>query len=572
MENKATLARAVKEQKRLQEELAQASAEAEEFALSMEQRVLEQANLLRLEYENKKSALKEQIKEKTATTFDTISSMVYTPSQEIEEVSSILEGENLLKSIYSVMSEEQIDAYTPTDIEYLQKEDLKGSVDLLRTYADDLPKEVNYASLFGIFNKLDKCIQQTGDSGTDAGQPSKKDAAEVKDHPQRNKTYTKLIMSALAFIVFLILLTRVFVLLMIMYLLFGILRYYSTSRVTRFLNLYASILESTGNGSSEAAIQDSKDDVLSQVRDHLKKCESTYLKKVDNMQYKEDGSRIAEIKQRLQSEVIAKRMRVDKLRASVESANAEVLRIQRSLELAEKERAKHLLTIEQRYLTYENITWQENLPEDIYLGKDKKGTPVMFPIIHNNVLFVAQEPNELFSFVRLFIMQLMMKVHPDYVSQNVLDYKYMADSLQQFMNLPQRCISIIMEKEKIDTRLSDIGIDVLARNRNILRSVNSIEEFNALMKSYNSVGEGYVFVHLFGVQQINEVYTHLLRNGPKVGYYFYIYLTMEEFKALKSAELLDLTQDYYFIGEMTGVGVYPDKRLRMVMSSYLTTK
>lgn len=577
MENKASLIRASKELKRLQEELVQASADAEEFSFSITSKIqLERDKMLR-EFEVKKENLKKEVSSEAKLQFDQIIYEVNRNPPEIEEVTQLLEDTNLLNSIYKIMSEDQVEAYIPTSLKYIPKESLKREIQLLQQYAEAIPREADYTVLLNRFNYVDKLLNtgstttQSSDENIDEIDVNKKGKSDKQAKRNRNM-YAVLGPIFILLLVFIFLLVKIAAVLMMLYIIYAVLQFRSTYNVKRFLNLYASILENIGYGENADIVRNSREDIISQVSTYIESCENEYIEKIDNIQYKEDYARISTFKEKLQNELVAKRVRIDKLKSNIDLQSKEVERIQAELERLEQERAKQLLTLEQRYLTFDNIQWSENLPEDIYLGKNKKGTPVLFPVIHGNMLFVSQEQDYLFEFVKLFVMQIMMKVHPDYVSQSILDYKYMAGNLQQFMNLPQRSISIFLEKEKIDSKLSDFNIDVLARNRNILRSVNSIEEFNALMREYDSVGECYIFIHIFGLQQVNELYTNLLRNGPKVGYYFYIYLTMEEFKELKSEILLDLIQEYYFIGDMPGVGIYPDRRLRMVMSSYLTTK
>ena len=61
MENKATLARATKELKRLQEELIHASAEAEEFSFSINTKIQNEKQVMRNEFEQRKQEVKNNI-------------------------------------------------------------------------------------------------------------------------------------------------------------------------------------------------------------------------------------------------------------------------------------------------------------------------------------------------------------------------------------------------------------------------------------------------------------------------------------------------------------------------------
>ena len=128
---------------------------------------------------------------------------------------------------------------------------------------------------------------------------------------------------------------------------------------------------------------------------------------------------------------------------------------------------------------------------------------------------------------------------------------------------------MFMEQDKITDKITSMQEEIFARNSNILKSVNSIKDFNNLMATYHATGESYVFVHLFGLQSVNDTLKHFLRNGPKVGYFFHLYLTMDEFKALNSEEMLENIENYYLLHSIPNVGVFPEKRLKMVVASYL---
>lgn len=561
MENKASLVRAMKEQQRLETELQHAIQEVAATKENQEAKLKSEKDKLRKRFEEQKRLLKKEITAKLAEERELIKERLFEGSSDFSEITNILNDETLLEKVYQVISPEQIAAYEPPYTAQIEKDDVEEEIQRLQMRADSVMKSVNLNKLFDYFEKAEFALPSVAQED----EPLEGKKPKLSSKPEKYAMYF------VVFFVSFFLLMKASILLLLLYSVYAGYQLHNTVNVVRFLTLYNSLMESTGNGEMPSLQEQEKENVLVQVNAFLSTCETTYFKKIDNIAYTEDKKLLTHIYAEIEADLESKQSAVIRLQMAVEAAADEVMRIKSELERYEKERASKARSIEEKYLNYRNMPWRDSLPEDIYLGKNKRGDAVLFPLIHGNTLFVSDEAENLFSFARLFIMQMLINVHPDYVSQYVLDYKYMAGNLQQYMNIPPRCVSILMEQDKIESRLESLNEDILARNRNILRSVNSLEEFNELMRTYESVGEGYVFVHIFGLQQLTQLYHHFLRNGSKVGYYFYIYMTMEEYKQLKSEEMLDLMSAYFFISDIPGVGVYPDKRLRSVMTSYLMT-
>lgn len=578
MESKITLAKAIKRLNQIEEQFNIANSEHNSLVASLDSKLDSALAEQRNAFEQKKELLHDKIRNTIETERNEIIEIINTESNPFSFLNDILQEDKLINYIFSFLTETQAEEYQPSYYFDINQDNIDDYIKLLKTYISELPKNTNDGetknnNLFQlVYNAVDESISKLYISFSGKQEEPENEAKTPKS--KKNDKYSYALKQRMPtitiFIVTLILALKFSSILFLVYFFFGLKKSYDFFKLFRFLNLYANLNDLVFNSNNKNSLV--TEDILSQVDAFLATSEEIYNSKINNITYKEDHNKIEYLKTKLEEEIKNSNVNILRLKQDVDNAKKEVERIKAELERMEMDKLTRAKTIEEEYLTYSELNWQEHLPKDIYLGKNKKGDPVLFPVEHNNILFISNEIHELFDFTKLFIMQLLMKVHPDYVSQVVLDYKYMSGNLQQFLNIPPRSLTILMEKQKIEDKLQDINIDVLARNRNILKSVNSLEEFNTLMKSYNSVGECYVFIHIFGLQQLHDTYTYLLRNGSKVGYYFYIYLTLEEFKSLKSEEILDLVSLYYFIGDLPGIGIYPDKRLRMVMSSYLTTK
>lgn len=201
-----------------------------------------------------------------------------------------------------------------------------------------------------------------------------------------------------------------------------------------------------------------------------------------------------------------------------------------------------------RYL--ETIDWKYEWPNQILLDVTSDLRIIGANWTQANSFYYSKTISQLQQFWQLAIYQTMLRMPPDYCGQVVLDYKYMGSNLMQFSKVSQSLLNICVDQDAIGNKIERMQEDLQGRVGNILRSCESIEQFNEMMKSYGSAGEAYVIVHICGLRAIDETLKMFLRNGPKVGYFFKLYATVEEMSEWGKDLPFDEFKEFCEIGDV----------------------
>lgn len=547
METKITLKKAQKRLADVTAEVSSAEQNLQQLIQSQEGRInyilQEQQNAFSKKQNDVLSRIQDAIQQQRQEVFKIVERNL---EEDIAAVDSMIEESGAINSIYTVLTEQQIQAYEPFNRTPISdEEDLERAIRKLTRMSSKLSKQISYASLFSLIRKIKAPIEEEGNEG------------------KKYLTYLLILAITVVMMIF------ASSLLLSIYTFLGIYSFVQSRKIANVLNFYDSIIQYCESDSLREKKDSISDYITESTDSFFSEVEKEYTDMVTSKKFKADEKEVNSIKNTLKTEIENAKANLLKLREEQSICKKEVARIEAELEKQEQDKIKELEELERFYLDYSKVNWEKKLLENIYLGCGKKNEPVLLPIEKENTLYLSNESTDLFEFARLFILQMLMHVNPDYLIQIVLDYKYMGGNLQPFLSIPNRCLSMFMEQDKITDKITSMQEEIFARNSNILKSVNSIEDFNNLMATYHATGESYVFVHLFGLQSVNDTLKHFLRNGPKVGYFFHLYLTMDEFKALNSEEMLENIENYYLLHSIPNVGVFPEKRLKMVVASYL---
>ncbi len=547
METKITLKKAQKRLADVTAEVSSAEQNLQQLIQSQEGRInyilQEQQNAFSKKQNDVLSRIQDAIQQQRQEVFKIVERNL---EEDIAAVDSMIEESGAINSIYTVLTEQQIQAYEPFNRTPISdEEDLERAVRKLTRMSSKLSKQISYASLFSLIRKIKAPIEEEGNEG------------------KKYLTYLLILAITVVMMIF------ASSLLLSIYTFLGIYSFVQSRKIANVLNLYDSIIQYCESDSLREKKDSISDYITESTDSFFSEVEKEYTDMVTSKKFKADEKEVNSIKNTLKTEIENAKANLLKLREEQSICKKEVACIEAELEKQEQDKIKELEELERFYLDYSKVNWEKKLLENIYLGCGKKNEPVLLPIEKENTLYLSNESTDLFEFARLFILQMLMHVNPDYLIQIVLDYKYMGGNLQPFLSIPNRCLSMFMEQDKITDKITSMQEEIFARNSNILKSVNSIKDFNNLMATYHATGESYVFVHLFGLQSVNDTLKHFLRNGPKVGYFFHLYLTMDEFKALNSEEMLENIENYYLLHSIPNVGVFPEKRLKMVVASYL---
>lgn len=467
METKITLKKAQKRLADVTTEVSSAEQSLQQLIQSQEGRI---NNILREQqsaFSNKQNYVISRIQDAIQQQRQEVSKIVERNLEEdIAAVDSMIEESGAINSIYTVLTEQQIQAYEPFNRTPISdEEDLERAVRKLTRMSSKLSKQINYASLFSLIRKIKAPIEEEGNEG---------------------KKYLTYLLILVITVVMMIFASSI---LLSVYTFLGIYSFVQSRKIANVLNLYDSIIQYCESDSLREK-KDSINDYITESTDSFfSEVEKEYTDMVTSKKFKANEKEVNSIKNALKTEIENAKANLLKLREEQSICKKEVARIEAELEKQEQDKLKNLEELERFYLDYSKVNWEKKLLENIYLGRGKKNEPVLLPIEKGNALYLSNESTDLFELSRLFILQMLMHVNPDYLIQIVLDYKYMGGNLQPFLSLPNRCLSLFMEQDKIAEKITSMQEEIFARNSNILKSVNSIEDFNNLMATYNATGE-----------------------------------------------------------------------------------
>jgi len=306
-----------------------------------------------------------------------------------------------------------------------------------------------------------------------------------------------------------------------------------------FKQLY-SVKQFLNDSYDEDIFQRDRQDILDEVDDFLERTRDEYFEDIDARVFHEPEAAFQQIMseakgqvQAIERDIAAKQANIEQLKLLAQAKVEEYDKLVKEREAAAKDaRNKNLGVFE----------WKNEWPETMFMDV-VDGRIIAVPWTKQNTLYIGRNIEALQMFSQLVVYQNVIHVHPNFSGQVVVDYKYMGGNLLPFTRLPACLCDICTDSEKIEKKVASMDADIRARCKSILQSCASIEDFNTLMGTYGATGESYVIAHMWGLSSISANLKTFLKNGPKVGYFFKIYLTFEEFGALmKDFPFDDITE------------------------------
>ena len=269
-----------------------------------------------------------------------------------------------------------------------------------------------------------------------------------------------------------------------------------------------------------------KNDIMSFVDEFMEETKQKYLLEVNSHKFAMDP----EVLRRIDEAAEDKKKN---LNATISMRSQELERSRKTYE----ELAKKLTTTQDAYKTaldklrdnaFKTLAWKHEWLESVLIDITESYTKITAKNSKSNTLFYAKNLEDLQNMGHTILFQNMLAMHPSYAGQVVIDYKYNGGKLVPYASLEKIIVDVCTSPEDIEKRVSRLTGDVRARCANILASCESIDEFNQLMSTYDAPGEAYSIVHVYGCRTFNEEWMQFIRNGPKVGIFFKIYLTTKE--------------------------------------------
>lgn len=274
--------------------------------------------------------------------------------------------------------------------------------------------------------------------------------------------------------------------------------------------------------------QEDKTSIMEEVDTFLRGVESDYIEEVKQKEFVFDEHLRDDIERRRVDEFESIKSKIQALTNLINSKERDINKMNDEISKFEEEERQRAAKLREEYFSKIclDFAWLDNILIDITTDNRIKTTPNY----KGNTLYYSTSGDSIQKFAKLYIFQVLLRSHTDYLSSVILDYKYMGGELLQFQGLPPNSCRLCFNQEDIDQRVDVMNNDMRARASNILSTCTNLEEFNKLMSEYGSTGENFWIVHVFGLPTVTEEFKFFLKNGSKVGYFFKLYLTTSEIK------------------------------------------
>lgn len=273
-----------------------------------------------------------------------------------------------------------------------------------------------------------------------------------------------------------------------------------------------------------------------------------YFDEIAKNQFEYDGSIDAKMDKKVANAVKKAKQDRDLYNSQLEKVQKELQELLERIAELDEEDKKKAESARKDYL--ETITWKYEWLQHLLVDITADNRKVLLPFSRANSIYFSKDVENLKEFSRLVVLQCALHMHPEYASQAVIDYKYMGGGLTQFISLEGKAVGLFFTESEISAKVENVDKEIMARTKSILASSPDLDSFNELMHKYESAGEFYVLMHIFGLESISNVYRSWLRNGPRVGYIFKLYLTIDELAMIGSDLPFDDFKDYFEINNI----------------------
>lgn len=297
----------------------------------------------------------------------------------------------------------------------------------------------------------------------------------------------------------------------------------------------------------EDIFAEDKEDIMNMVEAFLDDAEEEYIQVVQDRVFEFNPALLEPIKRKYDLETQRLNSSLDLQNQSLDMKKAELQTIIAKLDALAEQEKKYAELARKKFLG--TIEWKKEWLPNIFLETTPENKVKVMPFAQGNSLYYSRDADNLKRLSRLLVFQCMIQMHPDFACNFVLDYKYNGGELTQFVTAPERIVKICFSEDDLAKQTELINNEIRARTNNILGSCESIEDYNNLMATYNSAGEYYVIVHVFGCPSLPTQMLNNIRNGPRVGYFFKFYLTVDELRDLADVFPLDAMKDFHEVLE-----------------------
>lgn len=322
----------------------------------------------------------------------------------------------------------------------------------------------------------------------------------------------------------------------------------SGARAKRCFNLLYSLREYLNTEYNVEVFQEDKSQVLDRITAYLDGVEDEYKEEIAGRRFIMNKDALSAIVKKFGREREEIESQKKAMRIQFDNLSAEFKRKCEEYEQVKQDNLNKAEALKRRIFSV--LDWKRQWLNDILVDIIDNSKIMKFTNTKANTIFYSAFIESVQEFSKLYIYQMLMHVHPDYMVQVVLDYKYMGGGLTQLASIPDGAFRVCCSDEDISNRVEVLSQEMRARASNILSSCENIEAFNKLMEEYDSNGEVYMVVHVFGLSQFNDMFKFFVKNGGKVGMFFKFYMTKEEMKVFKDSMPWDDIDEFFEVGDV----------------------
>lgn len=312
-----------------------------------------------------------------------------------------------------------------------------------------------------------------------------------------------------------------------------------------YLSKISSLKTYLDDSYNESKFEQDKSDVMETVCEFLNEAEEEAIDLIKSEKYIPDTDKVKDIQNRYDMELAELQLELKNYQQESSSLERSIVDLTERIKVVEEQEKALAEKARDKYL--HTISWKSEWLDKLFIDVTEDNKIKMIRYSQGNSLYYSEDVDRLKAFSRLIIYQNILHMHPDFASTIVLDYKYNGGDLTQFSSIPDRCFKLYYASDSIEGELVNTDNRIRSRTNNILATCQSIDEYNELMKSYGTVGEYFVIVHIFGLTSFSNALLNDIRNGPRVGYFFKFYMTVAEMKELKDSIPYDNIQELFEI-------------------------
>lgn len=311
----------------------------------------------------------------------------------------------------------------------------------------------------------------------------------------------------------------------------------------------------------KAKLQQQYDNTMLQLQGKLAELENQQdnaISQVKNDFVFDDSS----VTQRYQNAMKINNSRMQTLQMQYEQQSKRLSDLQKELNDLENQMNAIAGGVQESYLDFDKVG-DSVLFDNKFIIDVKNARPIYFMHPKGGTLFLYEQIEDVYDFVKLILIQLRIKLHPSNLQCGITDtvgmgIPYLPFSLEEASGATKNLFQIFDNQKDSEDYISFLSDVVTKRIPVIRKTHDSIDDYNRTMQESDSMTEAYNFAFLHNPAQnllekaeFNKIYV----NGGSVGVYMHVFISGERFREMK-----DLARN--LIESSSGIFVLQDNNIR----------